>query len=189
MFLASVVPIEAGLWVLFIVITIFSTAYYAVKASKAGWAAGKYAVKILGFAIFVVIFPYNEVMLEADFRYYLTDREKVVAMVKADDPALQPDPVREFKEFSLQTIALPPEYSHLSRGGGEIVVQSRGTDYKILFYTFRGVLDNFSGFVYVSDDSSLDNEDFRGDLLKRWRSCVIIGSSGHLGNNSIWPLC
>jgi hypothetical protein len=171
--------IEAGLWGLFIVTTIFSAVYYAVKARKAGWEAGKYTAIVLIFAIIVVTFPYNDVVLKADFRFNLAERERVVAMVKAGDPALQPAPVREFKEFSLQTFALPPEYSHLSKGGGKIVVQRTGIGYKIFFYTFRGVLDNFSGFVYVSDDNGLGKEDFRGDFkeVEKMRDNWFFGAS------------
>lgn len=135
--------IEAGLWLLFLAAALSSMAYYAIKAYKAGWAAGKYAVIILISAMVVIFFPYNDVVLGADFRYYLADREKVVAMVKTGDPALNPEPVRQFKDISLQWVKLPSEYRHLSKGGGEIVVQRKGESIKIFFYTFRGILDNF----------------------------------------------
>jgi len=171
--------IEVGLWLVFLIAALSSMAYYAIKAYKAGWEAGRYAAIILIFAIIVVVFPYNGVVLEADFRYYLADREKVVAMVKTGDPALKPAPVRQFADISLQTMSLPREYRHLSKGGGEIVVQRKGASVKVFFYTFRGILDNFSGFVYASDDSGLEKEDFRGDFkqVERLRDNWFFGAS------------
>ncbi len=161
--------IDIGLSAVFLVTALAAVAYYAVKAYKLGWAAGRHVATVAVFTIAVLAFPYTEVVLNADFIYYRADREKVVAMVKAGDPALKAEAVRDFGNLTLQKIELPPEYIRLSKGGGEIIVQRRGTEYKILFYTFRGVLDNFSGFVYVSDGSGLHNDDFRGDFKQAER--------------------
>ena len=42
----------------------------------------------------------------------------------------------------------------------------------IFFFTFRGILDNFSGFIYRSDDNPPLNGDFSGDFveMKKLRS-------------------
>lgn len=61
-------------------------------------------------------------------------------------------------------IALPKEYAHLSKGGGEVLVEREGATLKVFFFTFRGVLDNFSGFAYISDNASLHQSDFNGDF-------------------------
>jgi hypothetical protein len=45
------------------------------------------------------------------------------------------------------------------------VVQRDGDKLKILFFTFRGVLDSFAGFVYTSDDSAPKNGDFAGEFI------------------------
>ena len=47
-------------------------------------------------------------------------------------------------------IHLPKEYKHLSKGGGEILVEKTGKDLNIVFYTNRGMLDNFSGIVVTA---------------------------------------
>ncbi|MCE5170474.1 hypothetical protein LQV63_14255 [Paenibacillus profundus] len=48
-------------------------------------------------------------------------------------------------------LQLPDDLRHLSRGGGEILVVRNGESLQVLFFTMRGLLDNFSGLVYVSE--------------------------------------
>ncbi len=47
---------------------------------------------------------------------------------------------------------LPPEYRHISRGGAIMVERDDGVT-SVFFFTFRGVLDNFSGYMYRSNDT------------------------------------
>jgi hypothetical protein len=58
-------------------------------------------------------------------------------------------------------VQLPPEYRYLSKGGGEIEVDTSDGVTSVLFYTYRGVLDNFSGNMYRSNDTP-PPEDFMG---------------------------
>ena len=39
-------------------------------------------------------------------------------------------------------------------GGNEVVVEEHDDKTYVLFFTFRGVLDNYSGFLYVPDGGS-----------------------------------
>jgi hypothetical protein len=52
----------------------------------------------------------------------------------------------------------------LSKGGGDIVVETKGKAKSILFFTYRGMLDNFSGFVYNPNDNKPSKSDFNGDF-------------------------
>ncbi|WP_246277414.1 hypothetical protein [Neobacillus endophyticus] len=61
-------------------------------------------------------------------------------------------------------IHLPKKYDHLSAGGGDIVVEKTSNGYNILFFTFRGVLDGFSGFVYATTDQKPLKNAFDGDI-------------------------
>jgi len=65
-------------------------------------------------------------------------------------------------------IELPVEYQHLSQGGGEIVYEKKDDYIQIFFYTFRGVLDNFSGYMYKPDDKQPNSDDFLGD----WKQII-----------------
>ncbi len=46
-------------------------------------------------------------------------------------------------------VSLPPSYAGLSRGGGDAIVCGEGSAKAVLFYSFRGVLDNFSVYAYA----------------------------------------
>ncbi|MCY9514694.1 hypothetical protein [Paenibacillus apiarius] len=61
---------------------------------------------------------------------------------------------------------LPEDLRHLSRGGGEIVVVRNGESLQVLFFTIRGMLDNFSGLVYVSEGKP-DGERLGAKIVKQ----------------------
>jgi len=65
-------------------------------------------------------------------------------------------------------IELPVEYQHLSHGGGEIIFEKKDDNIQVFFFTFRGVLDNFSGYMYKPDDKPPNSDDFSGD----WKQIV-----------------
>lgn len=45
--------------------------------------------------------------------------------------------------------ALPRKYAGLSRGGGEVHIVGEGENKAVMFYSFLGVLDNFSVYAYA----------------------------------------
>ncbi len=99
--------------------------------------------------------PWTDVMLDVDFRLHRRAREEVVRMVHAEE--LKPD-----ARFGTGLIQLPERYRHLSSGGGEIVLDG----FDVLFYTYRGTLDNFSGFVYSPSGEPPPPQKFGGVLRK-----------------------
>jgi hypothetical protein len=46
-------------------------------------------------------------------------------------------------------VNLPPKYAGLSRGGGEVHIVGEGESKTVMFYSFRGILDNFSVYAYA----------------------------------------
>lgn len=68
----------------------------------------------------------------------------------------------------------PEKYHQLSKGGGEVVIEKNGK--LIVFFMYRGVLDNFSGFVFSPSDKKPTQHDFNGDfkqILKARRKLVL----------------
>lgn len=59
----------------------------------------------------------------------------------------------------IQFYKLSEEDEYLS-SSGEIVVTNESGTKKFLFYTFRGVTDNFAGFIYVPGEDGICNGDF-----------------------------
>jgi hypothetical protein len=90
-----------------------------------------------------------------DFKLNKKAREEVVQMIR--NSSLKPN-----VPHSSSLIQLPEKYHRLSKGGGEIVIEKNGN--LILFFTYRGILDNFSGFVYSPNDKKPSQRDFDGDF-------------------------
>ena len=108
--------------------------------------------------VIVVTVPFTALMLDLDFRIRLNDRQAVVQKVVSGE--LKPN-----VDHNSSLILLPHGFRHLSKGGGEIIIQRQGNETYVFFFTFRGILDNFSGFMYRSDDTIPKNSDFGGDFF------------------------
>lgn len=106
-----------------------------------------------------LFFPFTQVMLDLDFKMNKSDREEVVKMV--ENGTLKPN-----VSYDSSLIQLPEKYDQLSKGGGEIVIEKSDNNYLILFFTFRGILDNFSGFVYSPNDKKPSQSDFDGEFIQ-----------------------
>jgi len=98
-------------------------------------------------------------MLDLNFRLNYASRMQVVAMV--EQQSLAPQTTRD--EI---VVPLPRRYRYLSRGGGDIIVNRSPALTIVFFYTFRGVTDNFSGFMYRSDASSPQQYDLGGKYVQ-----------------------
>ena len=104
-------------------------------------------------AIFILVFvPFTKIWVNADFHFYKSQRQDVVERVVSGDLVAN-------VSYNSSLIALGYEYSKISMGGNEIIVQERDNMTYILFFTFRGILDNYSGFLYVPDGG--DPRNFR----------------------------
>lgn len=99
---------------------------------------------------------FTELWLTANFQYRRAEREEVVRQIESGE--LQPSAFRP----AFSVAALPGPLAATSLGGGEVMVQRDGATLRIFFYTFRGVLDRFAGFVYSSDGTAPKNGDFAG---------------------------
>ena len=51
---------------------------------------------------------------------------------------------------------MPWYCKHLSKGCGEVKIVKYGEQEFYLFYTFRGFVDNYSGFIYLPDEQVVD---------------------------------
>ncbi|WP_284037360.1 hypothetical protein [Neobacillus sp. 114] len=101
--------------------------------------------------------PFNQIILDIDFKLNKSERNQVVKMVENGE-------LRPNISHNSSHLQLPKKYEHLSIGGGEIVVEKSGDGYNILFFTYRGILDNFSGFVYTPNDQKPSKNAFDGDF-------------------------
>ncbi|MFI8684447.1 hypothetical protein [Rossellomorea sp. NPDC077527] len=109
--------------------------------------------------IFIIFFPINKVVLNLDFEKHRKERDAVVKKVMEGT-------LTSNVSYNDSVIHLPEEYGALSKGGGDIVIDKRNDEMLILFFTFRGLLDSFSGFVYSSSGEKPRSGDFGGDFIE-----------------------
>ena len=100
--------------------------------------------------------PFTTIWLDLEFRLNYQAYNEVVRMV--EDGRIKPNDIGLAK--------LPPEYRHISRGGGEIKIERDDGVTSVFFYTFRGVLDNFSGYMYRSNDTPPPQDFMGGDWVQ-----------------------
>ena len=85
--------------------------------------------------------PFTKIWLYANFHIDKAARERVVSGVRSG----------EFKpnvSYNDSLIALPLAHQ-VSMGGNEILVQGAPKRPFVFFFTYRGILDNYSGFLWV----------------------------------------
>ena len=86
--------------------------------------------------------PFDTLWLKADFLLRRRDRESVIAQLRSGAISAR------FPGNSIELVALPSSPA-VSRSGNDILVSGSREDPFVFFYTFRGVLDNYAGFLHV----------------------------------------
>ncbi len=142
---------------LFLVSLLGSLSYFVSRLRKRGHLK---AFLPLGLQVLTLILvwlvPFTDLAVDLDFQLNLQARERVVALVKAG--ALRPN------EHDLARLAR--EDQHLSKGGGEIRIERDAQALMVFFFTFRGVTDNYSGFIYRSNPQAPPVTAFGGEIVQ-----------------------
>ncbi|MBT2618503.1 hypothetical protein J7I96_24445 [Bacillus sp. ISL-78] len=143
------------IWLVIFGFFIFITVKTIINLFKnKGWKP--FTIQLLTILLWL-FFPFTQVMLDLDFKLNKSERDDVVEMVK--NGTLKPN-----VSYDSSLIQLPEKYDQLSKGGGEIVIEKNSD--LVLFFTYRGILDNFSGFVYSPNGKKPNQSDFDGDFKK-----------------------
>ncbi|MED3970920.1 hypothetical protein V8Z81_08875 [Priestia megaterium] len=144
-------PIWLFVYAFFIIMTIW-TLIHLLKNRK--WQP--FVIQLITILLWF-FFPFNQINLDLNFRSHQDKREEVAT--KIENGVIKPNVPN-----SPSLIQLPKEYTQLSKGGGDILVETKGKAKSILFFTYRGMIDNFSGFVYNPNDNKPSKSDFNGDF-------------------------
>lgn len=141
-------PLSAAVWLFFIGCMIASlTCVLNFKR------IGRKSVAPIGIqlvALLLVIYvPFTALWLKADYILNKAQREVVVAKVL--NGQLKPN-----VEYNTGSIHLSGDDSGVSRGGDDIVVETHDGRTYVFFFTFRGILDNYSGYLYVPEGGSAE---------------------------------
>jgi hypothetical protein len=95
-------------------------------------------------ATILLLVPFTQIWLNANFHLHKLERQEVT------DKVYRGELISNVSHNS-SLISLGSEFSNISKGGNEIMVlEYEGLKY-VFFFTFRGILDNYSGFLYVPD--------------------------------------
>ncbi|CAH0264139.1 hypothetical protein [Priestia megaterium] len=144
-------PIWLFVYAFFIIMTIW-TLIHLFKKRK--WQP--FVIQLITISLWF-LFPFNQVNLDLNFKIHQDKREEVATQI--ENGVIKPN-----VSDSPSLIQLPKKYTQLSKGGGDIVVETKGKAKSILFFTYRGMLDNFSGFVYNPNDNKPSKSDFNRDF-------------------------
>lgn len=115
--------------------------------------------------LIVIFVPFTALTTNLDFRLHYSARMAVVADVLAGRYDNQIDNAGARGDL----IHLPERLFYLSSGGGDIVRLQEPNRTLILFFSYRGILDSFSGFVYSSDDLPPGKAGFFGNIIESER--------------------
>lgn len=136
-------PLSGIIWLGFFVVFGLSLSCFT-KYKSIGVKAGiPVTIQMAAFLIIYFV-PFTNLWIKSDFWIYNKQREEVVNKVNLGE--LKPN-----KDPNSSIIKLGPEYSNISMGGNEILVEGENNKKYVFFFTFRGILDNYSGFIYVPD--------------------------------------
>ena len=136
---------------------------HLVKTWKHGATAALPPILVCLTTASVAIFvPFTALTTDLDFRIHYAARMAVVDDVLAGNYDNHPKSVASRGDL----IVLPAGLSSLSSGGGEIVRFRNQDRTLIFFFSYRGILDTFSGFVYSSDSRPPTNGDFGGQFVE-----------------------
>lgn len=110
-------------------------------------------IQMIALLLFFFV-PFTKIIIKLDYTFHKNERQEIINLIKTQ--TIVPN-----VSYNDSMIHLPREYQHLSKGGGDIMIENLGQE--VFFFTFRGILDNFSGFIYSSFDQKPQEDDFGGD--------------------------
>jgi hypothetical protein len=148
--------LQGALYLVFIVFFIISTVT-TIKHRKHLNFKSMLPIYLYVLTILIWIFiPMTNLWLDLNFQLHFAQREKVASLVEQGE--LKPN-----VSWNNITLHLPAEYRSTSLGGGDVLVEKDASSTQVLFFTFRGVLSSYSGFLYTS--SNTVPTEFLGDQL------------------------
>lgn len=133
-------PVLGAVWLLYFTVLPLS-AWIAFKSRKKAWIVTFSFSSLCGLAAWFD--PFTPLWLKAYFVQYEAERTQAVQAVYRDAlPHAAHNP---------SVRILPSTGPILSMGGNEVIVEEHEGGTYVLFFTFRGILDNYAGYLFVPD--------------------------------------
>lgn len=121
-------------------------------------SANRYSPLLLALtalAVFIFV-PFTEIYLKANFVLLLNRRTAAAVHVLQTRPVQSATNADEGDLVGLPGLSDDGEGMYLHTAGKQMV----------FFFTFRGIVDHFSGFVYSANDAPPQKDDFGGDFVE-----------------------
>lgn len=93
----------------------------------------------------VVFVPFTDIAIRRNFTANKGAREEVIRSINSGQ-------IKPNVPHNKMLIHLPDKYTGLSSGGGDVKFADTQEGTAVFFYTFRGILDNYSGFAYCPSE-------------------------------------
>lgn len=144
----GILPLSAMIWLFFIGCSIASLTCL-LKFETAGKSSLK-PIAIQSITLLMVIYiPFTTLWLKVD---YITNQEqRNVVVQEVLSGKLVPN-----VEYNSSSINLGDKYPNLSKGGNDIIIEHHDNFTYVFFYTFRGILEDYSGYLYVPEGGAPD---------------------------------
>ena len=141
-------PLLGLAWLLVMISAVFASAYAYRHRSKGAYAFAPLMVST-GTLLVAFFVPFTQLWLYGNFNLNKSARQQVVENVKSG--TFKPNVAHNAKLIAL------PKGSGVSMGGDVIIVEGPSSNPYVFFFTFRGILDNYSGFLWVPDGGRPEN--------------------------------
>jgi hypothetical protein len=138
-----------------LLVLIWSLAHFIRRAKTLGIfrSATPLLINLVVMSIIWLV-PISELTTELNFRWNYNRRMQVVSEVLGG------------KFGSSDLIHLPDSYPALSDGDDVMVSRRANGQTVIFFFTFRGILNSFAGFVYCTGAAHPENDDFGANFFE-----------------------
>ena len=97
----------------------------------------------------VIYIPFTTLWLKVD--YIINKEQRNVVVKEVLSGKLVPN-----VEYNSSLINLGGKYPNLSKGGNDIIIEHHDNFTYVLFSPFRGILENYSGYLYVPEGGAPD---------------------------------
>ena len=132
-------PFTLIIWILFLFLSIKALiAFYKNRSFSTLLPLTIYAITLLS-ALYI---PFTTLWIKRYFQLYKDEREAVIRDINSNN-------FKTHNSQNLTQINLDHKYPYLSMGGNQIALQEHGGLKYVFSYNYRGILDNYSGFLYV----------------------------------------
>jgi len=136
--------VEIASLVLFIIISFWALGYLVMKYCKIGYIALLPLIVSMITILILVFVPFSKIAIKINWISNYDARIKIVQMIESGELNTA------MSEHGY--VNLPNKYNYASEGG-KIIFSRNESRLFVFFFTFQGILNNYSGFAYVSDNN------------------------------------